>query len=855
MGPMSARSNTATLQPGRRCRGGARAPAPPRGVARARSRLLPAAALATAAIGLWAVTLPPLTGQVEPDEGDFYSAEDVPFAVIASDYETFTGKRVIRDNAAAGMTFSVNFAGLEPGEAADLIERTLLLNGIALVPAGDNSVKAIAVQGGLRPSAEGAPLILDPAQLPDGEQVVTFLMPLQYLDKQDAAEILEQAVPKHSYGEITPAPHARALLITENSATVRVMLDVLRQIDVPPSERVQEVFTLQRGIAADVVEALKEMLGLDQQQPRQPGDSRITETPRDNGGVRTAALDDIDPAGPGSAVAAGPGPDPVNGAPGAAREAAPPQLLAVPRTNQIICYARPVDLIRIRNLVEVLDAPASFELFQVRRLRYRSVLELLDLAQDALLRGLGEQSGSGQGLAGTGANGGRVTTAGGGGGSAGPLGGAGTGDSFNTGLGRSSGTGAGRAGVDGVSVPEELGSPRSVLVGNTLLIADPIANELFVAGPPEHQRVIDELIARLDSRPRQVLLTAVIGRLNLSDDFEYGLDLLRTVESVSAGPDGSLGAGALLLRDGPLIEPGALQRVGDFAETSSGLALYGRVGRELNVLVNLLERTGRFKVLSTPSVFALNNTKATIATGQRIAVPGTTSSFLDPSSVNQAITTTIQFEDVELRLEVVPLINADGEITLRIAQQNNDIVGETVIGGNRVPTIGTQGLNTTVVVPDRGTVFLGGLISESETETRRGVPVLSSVPLIKHVFSSKVTRQERNELVILIRPTIIDSPLFEPGQPLPPPMEELQLLEDLKMESLRLEPPATVRHYPLDQAPADLPQHSTGGPQPVASYPDPNLFPDRPAPPPPNQPQPRQQDNPLHGWFGDRPVK
>lgn len=851
---MFARSNTATPSPASGRLGWGRGHAPSTsGNTGPRTAFVPWLACSFALSASILILPPSLPGQVEPDEGDFYSAEDVPFAVIASDYESFTGMRVIRDNAAAGMTFSVNFAGLEPGEAADLIERTLLLNGIALVPAGDNSVKAIAVQGGLRPSAEGAPLILDPDQLPDGEQVVTFLMPLQYLDKQDAAEILEQAVPKHSYGEITPAPHARALLITENSATVRVMIDVLRQIDVAPSERVQEVFTLQRGVAADVVEALKEMLGLDNQQQRQPGEAgRITETPRANGNIRTAALDDMESP---AAVAAGPGPDPAAGVPGAAREAAPPQLLAVPRTNQIICYARPVDLIRIRNLVEVLDAPASFELFKVRRLRYRSVLELLDLAQDTLLRGLGEQAGgSGPGLAGSGANGGRITTAGGGQSGAGPLGG-GAGDGFNTGLGRTTGTGAGRAGVDGVSTPEELGSPRSVLVGGTLLIADPVANELFVAGPPEHQRVIDELIDRLDSRPRQVLLTAVIGRLNLSDDFEYGLDLLRTVESISSGPDGSLGAGAMRLRDGPLIEPGALQRVGDFADVSSGLSLYGRVGRELNVLVNLLERTGRFRVLSTPSVFALNNTKATIATGQRIAVPGTTSSFLDPGSVNQAVTTTIQFEDVELRLEVVPLINADGEITLRIAQQNNDIVGETEIGGNRVPTIGTQGLNTTVVVPDRGTVFLGGLISETATETRRGVPVLSSVPLVKHVFSSKVTRQERNELVILIRPTIVDSPLFEPGQPLPEPMEELELLEDLRMETLRLEPPATVRDYPLDQAPADLPQHPVGSASPVVSYPDPNLFPDRSAPAREEQPPRPRNDNPLHGWFGDRPVE
>jgi general secretion pathway protein D len=707
-------------------------------------------------------------GQEAGEEGDFYSAEDVPFSVIAADYEAFTGKRVIRDNAAAGKTFSLSFAGLEDGEAADMIERTLLLNGIALVPAGPGAVKALLVEGGLKPSTEGAPLVLDAARLPEGEQVVTFLIPLEYLDKEDAIGVLESSVPLHSYGSVTAAPHARALVVVENSATVRAMLGLLREIDVPPSERVQEVFDLERALAGEVVEALTEMLGLGEASRRTGGVSEVGVRP----GVEAEVGDGragVEEAGVGALVS-------MAGGGGPAREAAPPQLLAVARTNQVVCYARPVELIRIRQLVEVLDAPASFEQFRVWNLRYRAVGELLDLAHDALLRGLGEAGEGGGAGAGQG-GGGRLTSAGGGvdgGGLGGGLGGVGGG----------SGGGAAGVGVGGVAMPEELGSPRSVLVGGTLLIADPVANQLYVAGPPEHQRIIDELVERLDSRPRQVLLTAVIGRLSLSDDFEYGVDLLRTVEEVGAWPDGSLGAGLLRTRGGrggALLEPGALQRVGDFVDLS-GLTLYGRVGEHLNVFLDLLEQTERFKVLSTPSVFALNNTKATIATGQRVAVPGTTSSFQDPGSVNQSVTTTIQYEDVELRLEVVPLINAEGEVTLRIAQQNNDIVGSTEIGGNRVPTIGTQGLNTTVVVPDGGTVFLGGLISETESETRRGLPLFSSIPVVKYLVSSTVKQSERSELVILIRPTIIDGPLFEPGRAVPGPMVGLDLLPILEAE-------------------------------------------------------------------------
>ena len=76
--------------------------------------------------------------------------------------------------------------------------------------------------------------------------------------------------------------------------------------------------------------------------------------------------------------------------------------------------------------------------------------------------------------------------------------------------------------------------------------------------------------------------------------------------------------------------------------------------------------------------------------------------------------------------------------------------------GNQVPTIGTQELLTTVTVPNRSTVILGGLIQQSEEEVRTGLPFLSRIPVIKYLFSSTASKTRRRELIIMIQPTIVE---------------------------------------------------------------------------------------------------
>jgi type II secretory pathway component GspD/PulD (secretin) len=184
-----------------------------------------------------------------------------------------------------------------------------------------------------------------------------------------------------------------------------------------------------------------------------------------------------------------------------------------------------------------------------------------------------------------------------------------------------------------------------------------------------------------------------------------------------------------------------------------GLNVYGQIADGVEVFIRALEGTQRFKVLSRPAIYAANNKKASITSGQRIPVP--TSSITDLSNT-ASVRTNIAFQDVVLKLEVIPLINSNKEVNLTIAQVNDNVVGQQQIGENTVPIIATERLLTTVTVANKSTIVLGGLITESEEKSTTGIPYLSRIPVLGHAFKSTRTKKNRKELLIFIQPVVVE---------------------------------------------------------------------------------------------------
>ncbi|MAS92689.1 MAG: hypothetical protein CMO55_05775 [Verrucomicrobiales bacterium] len=670
---------------------------------------------------------------------------NTPIPIILLAYEEWTGKTVIRDTSIQDKSMIVQTSKeMTKEEAARFIEESFLLNGYAFVPTEKpEQLKLIAFNADKRLSSEGLPVITNEFQLPDSEQVVTYIMPLAYLSSEAAAELFTNIVELHPYGKIVPLENASALVITENAPVIRRLIELRNNLDVSPIKTETESFQLERADSEKVVEALIDILGLDQQTTTTSTQAQPGQQPRQQNPNPEAAQS------PDNLI-----PSQNRASANYAKANSPqPRVRAITRANRVLVVATPTDMQYITDIITHLDAPVERVNYMRRKLRFIAVNDFLQIAGNVIQRvHNGEEGDSQTQIAGgqqNQQNQQNNNTFGN------------NNNNNNNNLGGSSFGSGGATGNLGNAGSDQAAAPSSVVIGKTLLVADNVQNMLIASGPPEHLMLIEEILDEMDIRPQQIQISALIAQLNLGDDFEFGFDLLRTLESPGTSPDFN-GGGSFLSRAGQSQALADLSTLTDPANLISaaaqGFTFYGQINPHLDTFISALNSTNRFKVLSRPTVYTVNNRQAVIETGQRVAVPSSTLSSIDVdnNNPNQVVTANIDYINVVLSVSVIPLINSEGEITLQIQQRNDDIVGQQLIGNNSVPTIGTQTLGTTIIVDDGGTVLLGGLISEGDSKAESGIPLFASLPLVGRVFGSTLDNVNRQELLIFIQPKIIN---------------------------------------------------------------------------------------------------
>jgi type II secretory pathway component GspD/PulD (secretin) len=427
----------------------------------------------------------------------------------------------------------------------------------------------------------------------------------------------------------------------------------------------------------------------------------------------------------------------------------------------------------IRQLIHEFDANVEFAKPVTRYLKYVSAGEVLPVLVQALTEPGTEGGGPG---------------AGGGGG---PIPGASPSQgrqqqnrSNYTGGGISSLTGGSDQGTSGggtLNISEELSTqpvdttPKAVTIGNAKLIADQRANSVIVLGNREVVVKVQKILDEMDVKAPQVALSTVIGQLTLTNNEEFGVDWFAKYQNKLVGisrnntifgnnnpgipiPSSSTSP-APAIGNGSIIDPANLINFSNIIQNvANGTNVYVAAGNYLAAIVHLLEGTGRFKVMSRPTVFTSNNKKAIIASGQEVPVPVNTLSNVGTLGVNgtAAVQASIEYKNVVLQLEVVPLINSEKEVSLDILQKLDSIVpnGNQIISGNSVPTIDTKYIRTNVSAPNGSTIILGGLIQEQKSKQYQGIPYLARIPLIGAAFRATSSSKQRQELIILMCPQV-----------------------------------------------------------------------------------------------------
>ena len=278
---------------------------------------------------------------------------------------------------------------------------------------------------------------------------------------------------------------------------------------------------------------------------------------------------------------------------------------------------------------------------------------------------------------------------------------------------------------------------------NMRITADVANNSIVVYSNKEDYRVVERAIRDIDRPQMQVSIDATVAEVTLTDGLQYGVQAFLTSMDAGLGSDkGSVG----LLGAGQVDAQSALLK-----RVAPGLNLLLGSESQPRVILNALSSLTDVKVLSSPSIVALDNQPALLQVGDEI--PITTSSAAVLSNASTPIVNTIQMRNTGVILKVLPHVHANGSIRLEVDQEISNVVNPDQ--QTLTPTIAQRRVHSTVSVVSGQTVLLAGLISEREQKTRSGIPGLREIKFLGDLFGNTSGSKSRSEIIIFIKTRLI----------------------------------------------------------------------------------------------------
>ena len=288
-------------------------------------------------------------------------------------------------------------------------------------------------------------------------------------------------------------------------------------------------------------------------------------------------------------------------------------------------------------------------------------------------------------------------------------------------------------------------------------------NALIISAQPDILKSLESVISQLDIRRAQVLVEALIVEISDKLARDLGVQFLFTGDGESSpvatqrfgtpNPDLISTIGAETSEDSitsSTMQTRAANSLLALDGLAVGVARFKASGTSFAAILNLIAQDGDSNVLSTPSIMTMDNEEASIVVGQEI--PITTGETLSGSNSNPFRSVTRQ--EIGVKLVVRPQINEGNAVKMHINQEVSSIFGP--LGEMSTDLItNKRNIRTTVLVEDRETIVLGGLIDDDVQESVKKVPFLGDIPLLGRLFkTTSITRTKRN-LMVFLRPTIV----------------------------------------------------------------------------------------------------
>jgi len=311
--------------------------------------------------------------------------------------------------------------------------------------------------------------------------------------------------------------------------------------------------------------------------------------------------------------------------------------------------------------------------------------------------------------------------------------------------------------ANGVPIPQQPSVPTASLIPRSNqdqddgrprvdIQADEDTNALIITAPPDEMRSILAVIEQLDIRRAQVLVEAIIAELSTDNSSQLGVNF------AVDGTDSNRPAAFTNLGGATQALLGTIASEGTSLTSGLSLAL-GRLdgdGVNFGLLLSAIASDSDNNILSTPTLVTMDNQEAEIIVGQN--VPFVTGTQLSSSNDNPF--QTIERQDVGISLKVKPQINEGDNIKMEIEQEVSDVSNTSVTGATDITT-NTRSIKTTVLVEDRQTLVLGGLIDDQVNDTHDKVPFLGDIPLLGSLFRYRTSNKSKRNLMVFLHPTIL----------------------------------------------------------------------------------------------------
>ncbi len=585
---------------------------------------------------------------------------------------------------------------------------------------------------------------------PNTDQLITRIIRLKYINAENFEKSIKTFLSKKN--KFSVDEHSNSIIISDYGSVIEKVMKLIDELDTPGSEEGIQIIPVEHASAEELAKILSDLLSV------KSGSSRSSYTPRSS--RRKSGQININLSSGSSA--------------GNLKIS---HIISDERTNSLIISANPAGVERVRNLIKKLDTPIDASRLggvYVYNVLYGTAEEVYNT-----LMGIKPSKAKTNERAGAGRQ-----------------------FPFSYRGGRA---GAGK-------------SAQSPLFGNVTILADSNTNSLIISAKNKYDyERVEAVLKKIDVPRDQVFIQAIIVEMRVDDDNEKNLNLagavgalftrflngentnntnkksffqevlgssvggflnqsfdIKSLTEVKLGPGLILGApfSSLLSKlseinlakdlvstidQSPTFKPtteNERQNMLDKITRVSNDSLNNSAKTAYFPLIQLLKKTTDINILSTPQLTTLDNVPAFIEVGENAPV-GLTST----ATAGALAQSSVEREDVTLRLDIVPRINPEsGTVQMDIKQKFDDFSNRSSAASElkaRGVHIVKRQIETKMVLNDGETAVLGGLLTDKETRNETKVPILGDIPILGWLFKGSNAKIEKRNLLVFITPTII----------------------------------------------------------------------------------------------------